>query len=450
MALSPLDDRYAKEVSSLDALWSEASLIRHRLLVESEWLIALSLHDGVSEAPRLNGDAMDRLRTHIRQLDEAAIQQVKTIEADIHHDVKACEYYLRTWCQQDPDLRPLSPFIHFACTSEDINNLAYAMIVKKTMTTIIGPSVAALHAQLIAWAHDHADLPMLARTHGQPASPTTLGKEISVFADRLGKKISALNNATYAGKFNGAVGNFHAHLIAYPTIDWQSLSHQLIRSLGLTPTDYTTQIEPQDAVTELYHHLHHVNAILTDFVRDMWGYISVEYFTQAISSNQVGSSTMPHKINPIKFENAEGNLAMANALFELFQARLPCSRWQRDLSNSTVLRNQGLAFGHMLLALSNLQKGLKDLSPNIQVLQADLKDAWALMAEPIQTVLKQHGYEEAYELLRSKTQGKQVDQQLIQDCIRSLPLPKEAKEKLLALSPMNYLGASARLARAIT
>ena len=444
-ALSPLDGRYAQAIQPIQSLWSEDSFIKHRLFIESEWVLALTHQKSLTQIPTISAQAIQALRQHIRRLDTPDFERVKSIEADILHDVKACEIYLRQWCEQDEALAPIAPFIHFACTSEDINNLAYSLMLKATIETVITPNLEALLATLKDWKTKYAGTPMLARTHGQPASPTTLGKEISVFYHRLNAQYQALKSHAFSGKMNGAVGNYHAHAASKQT-DWLGLSEKFIETLGLKPTAHTTQIEPQDRTTDLYHRLHHINRILNDFSLDMWHYISLGYFEQRIQKNQVGSSTMPHKINPLRFENAEGNLALANTLFTLFIERLPCSRLQRDLSNSTILRNQGVALGHMSLALQNLQKGLMGLDPNITAMQDELALHWSVLAEPIQTILKLHGFDDAYEALRQETQGKQMSQTHLQQTLERLDVPDALREELLALHPAKYIGKAHELA----
>jgi adenylosuccinate lyase len=448
-SLSPLDGRYAGKMGALAPLFSESGLIRHRLEVEIEWFKLLANAADIKEVPSLSAEALACVDATVRDFGQAEAERVKTLEGEINHDVKAVEYYLAERFKSSKELAPLTPFLHFACTSEDINNLAYALMVKKGRDEVLVPLIGQIIGNLTAMAHRHAGVPMLSRTHGQPATPTTLGKELANFVYRLRHALAALQRVPVLGKLNGAVGNFNAHVVAYPEVDWQSLSDALIRKLGLESNPLTTQIEPHDWMAELFDALRRLNVIAIDLSRDIWGYISLGYFRQQPRRGEVGSSTMPHKINPIDFENAEGNLGLANALLSHLADKLPISRWQRDLSDSTVLRSVGSAFGHALLAFDAMQRGLQRIEVDEVRLAADLEANWDVLAEAVQTVMRRHGHADAYERLKELTRGRRVDQSSLRNFIAGLPLPGRAKQQLMDLTPAAYIGLAARLAKAV-
>ncbi|EKD69971.1 MAG: hypothetical protein ACD_46C00685G0001 [uncultured bacterium] len=449
MAISPLDGRYQEKVNSLRAIFSEYGLMKFRVMVEVRWLEMLSDFANLTEVPRINQHAKNVLNEMIDNFSLQDAARIKHIESGINHDVKAVEYFIKERVEGNQELADISEFIHFGCTSEDINNLAYSLMLHTARQQAILPALDDIITLLRKFAHDHANLPMLSHTHGQPATPTTVGKEIANVIARLQRQIDALINVQILGKFNGASGNYNAFVIAYPETDWQSLSKHFVTKLGLIWNPYTTQIEPHDALAEFFSVMLRINNILIDFNRDTWGYIALNYFRQKSFSNEVGSSTMPHKVNPIDFENAEGNLGIANALFEHMIAKLPISRWQRDLSDSTVLRNIGVALGHSLLAYQSTCKGISKLEPNTEMLSADLDQHWEILAEAIQTVMRRYQLEQPYEKLKSFTRGKKIDKKLIHDFIKELNLPNEVKQKLLALTPANYLGYAEELAKRI-
>jgi adenylosuccinate lyase len=448
-ALSPLDGRYHEKVAELQPIFSEYGLMRHRLLIEVSWLKLLASEPVIAEVSALTPDALHYLEDLVSNFSDTDAQQIKGLEAKTNHDVKAVEYFLKQRMAERAELLPLLEFVHFACTSEDINNLSYALMLKTARDTCLLPAAQTLLAKLKHLAHAHAAEPMLARTHGQPASPTTVGKEFANFAARLQHALVTLAEVAILAKFNGAVGNFNAHYIAYPEVDWLALSGQLIEQLGLQANPYTTQIEPHDYIAELSHAQMRCNTLLIDLCRDCWTYISLGYFTQQATAHEVGSSTMPHKINPIDFENAEGNLGIANALFSYFAQQLPTSRLQRDLVDSTVLRNLGVAMGHSLLAMQSLQKGLAKLKLNQARLQQDLSANWEVLAEAIQTVMRRYGLPEPYEQLKSLTRGHKVTQQSLHKFILELPLPEQIKQQLACLTPASYLGIACKLAKEI-
>ncbi len=448
-ALSPLDGRYAAKVSGLKEAFSEYALIKHRLLVEVEWLLALSEWEAIAELRPFTPAEQRRLRALVSGFDVQAAQAVKAIEAETRHDVKAVEYYLKAQLAES-GLSAQVEFVHFACTSEDINNLAYALMLKRGLTEVWLPAARQLQAALRERVEQYRATPMLARTHGQAASPTTLGKELAVFAHRWGRQLAQIEGQEYLGKINGAVGNFNAHAVAYPQADWPGFAKNFVESrLGLTFNPLTTQIEPHDYMAELCHKLIRFNTIGLDLARDMWLYISKGYLKEAAVAGEVGSSTMPHKINPIDFENAEGNFGLANALLAFMAQKLPVSRWQRDLSDSTVLRNWGVATGHSLLAAQSLQKGLSKISVNKALLQAELDASWAVLAEAVQTVMRQAGINRPYEQLKTFTRGKAITQAQLAAFIKSLPLPPADKARLLALSPQHYTGLAKELAQIV-
>ena len=446
LALSPLDGRYAGKVDALRPVFSEFGLIHARVRVEVEWLLALAAEPGIVELAPFAADAIARLRALADGFSTADAARVKEIESTTNHDVKAVEYFIKERLKDDAALGPALEFVHFACTSEDINNLSYALMLREGRDTVLLPRLDEIIARLRAMAHEHADLPMLSRTHGQTASPTTVGKEFANVVARLDRQRGVLGGLPMPGKINGAVGNYNAHLVAYPDVDWPGFSQRFVEGLGLDWQPYTTQIEPHDGIAELCDVLKRVDTILIDLCRDTWGYISLGYFRQAVKAGEVGSSTMPHKVNPIDFENAEGNLGLASALFEHFAAKLPVSRWQRDLTDSTVLRALGTAFGHALVGYDALLRGLGKLSVNPERLAADLDAAWEVLAEAVQTVMRRHGLPNPYEQLKALTRGQGIDEASMRGFIEGLELPAEAKQRLLALVPAGYTGLAARLA----
>ena len=448
-ALSPLDGRYAGKVDALRPIFSEYGLIRARVKVEVEWLLALAAEPGIVELKPFSDAAVARLRALADGFSVADAARVKTIEATTNHDVKAVEYLIKERLQDDPELGPALEFVHFACTSEDINNLSYALMLSQARQDVLLPKLDALIERLRAMAHEHAALPMLSRTHGQTASPTTVGKELANVVARLQRQGEVLAGLPMPGKINGAVGNYNAHVAAYPDIDWPAFSRHFVESLGLDWQPYTTQIEPHDGVAELCDVAKRIDTIAIDLCRDTWGYISQGYFKQAVKAGEVGSSTMPHKVNPIDFENAEGNFGIASALFEHFAAKLPISRWQRDLTDSTVLRALGTAFGHMLIGFDALQRGLGKLSANPERLAADLDASWEVLAEAVQTVMRRHGLPNPYEQLKALTRGQGITEASMRAFIDTLDLPAADKQRLLDMTPGRYTGLAEQLARAV-
>jgi adenylosuccinate lyase len=448
-ALSPLDGRYAGKVDALRPIFSEFGLIRARVKVEVEWLLALASEPGIPELAPFSQEASERLRALASGFTVEHAARVKAIEATTNHDVKAVEYFIKEQLKDDAELGPALEFVHFACTSEDINNLSYALMLSKARQHVLLPKLDALIEKLRTMAHEHAALPMLSRTHGQTASPTTVGKELANVIARLQRQGEALAGLPMPGKINGAVGNYNAHVAAYPDVDWPLFSKHFVESLGLDWQPYTTQIEPHDGVAELCDACKRIDTIAIDLCRDIWGYISQGYFKQAVKAGEVGSSTMPHKVNPIDFENAEGNFGIASALFEHFAIKLPISRWQRDLTDSTVLRALGTAFGHTLVAMDSLQRGLGKLSANPERLAADLDAAWEVLAEPVQTVMRRHGLPNPYEQLKALTRGQGMNADSMRAFITGLDLPADAKARLLALTPGGYTGLAESLARDI-
>jgi adenylosuccinate lyase len=449
-ALSPLDGRYRGKIAALAKLFSEFGLIRERIKVELAWLEALSDEPAIVEFPALSASARALLASVADGFAVSEAERVKAIERTTNHDVKAMEYWLRERFAGNEEIARAIAFIHFACTSEDINNLAYARMLVAARRDILLPALKGLTTDLRALAHAHAALPMLARTHGQPATPTTLGKEIANVVARLERALAAVASAPMPAKANGAVGNYNAHLVAYPDVDWEALARRVVTALGLEFNAYTTQIEPHDGIAALFDALGRANSIVIDLDRDVWGYISLGYFRQRPGEGEVGSSTMPHKVNPIDFENSEGNLGIANALLRHFAEKLPISRWQRDLSDSTVLRNVGVALGHTLLGWSNCRQGLARLAADPARLAADLDANWEVLAEAIQTVLRRYGVADAYEQLKDLTRGKGgVSRESLHAFIDTLRIPPEAKERLRALTPATYVGKAADLARRV-
>ncbi len=453
-ALSPLDGRYAGKVDALRPIFSEYGLIKARVKVEVEWLLALAAEPGIVELAPFSPAAVKRLRALAADFPVEAAARVKAIERTTNHDVKAVEYLIKERLQDDdadPDseLGPALEFVHFACTSEDINNLCYALMLGQARQQVLLPQLDALIETLRGMAHAHAALPMLSRTHGQTASPTTVGKELANVVARLQRQGEVLAGLPMPGKINGAVGNYNAHVAAYPEIDWPAFSRRFVESLGLDWQPYTTQIEPHDGIAELCDACKRIDTIAIDLCRDLWGYISQGYFKQAVKAGEIGSSTMPHKVNPIDFENAEGNFGIASALFEHFAAKLPISRWQRDLTDSTVLRALGTAFGHMLIGLDALQRGLGKLSVNPDRLAADLDASWEVLAEAVQTVMRRHGLPNPYEQLKALTRGQGINAESMREFIASLDLPAEDRQRLLAMTPGSYTGLAERLAREV-
>jgi adenylosuccinate lyase len=448
-ALSPVDGRYAAKVEALRPVFSEYGLIRARVRVEVEWLLALAAEPGIGELKPFSDGAIERLRTLAREFSVAEAERVKEIERTTNHDVKAVEYFLKERLRGDAELAPALEFVHFACTSEDINNLSYSLMLRQAREEVLVPAMDTLEARLRELAHAHAELPMLSRTHGQTASPTTVCKEIANVLARLRRQRRQLQAVELSGKINGAVGNYNAHVVAYPEVDWPALAKRFVESLGLHFNPYTTQIEPHDCIAEFCDAQRRINTIGIDFCRDVWGYISLGYFKQAVKPGEVGSSTMPHKVNPIDFENAEGNFGISSGLLEHFAAKLPISRWQRDLTDSTVLRALGTAFAHALIAYDALLRGLNKLSVDADRLAADLDAAWEVLAEPIQTVMRRHGLPNPYEQLKALTRGQGMHAASMRAFVADLDLPEIEKTRLLAMTPSDYTGLAARLAKAI-
>jgi adenylosuccinate lyase len=447
-AISPIDGRYHKQTRALSPYFSEYALIFYRLLVEIRWLESLCENPDIQEAHPLKPSDYAFLQSILDNFNEDEALVIKKQEQVTNHDVKAIEYYLQSKLAQLSSLEPLIPFVHFACTSEDINNIAYALMLKDSISQMISPCIAEISAGITMLGKKYAEDPMLAKTHGQPATPTTLGKELINFASRLKRPMQQLTEVLIPAKFNGAVGNYNAHIIAYPDVDWRKHCSKFVQSLGLSFNPYTTQIEPHDGIAEISHLMIRINNILLDYCQDMWQYLSMGYFTQKTVSGEVGSSTMPHKINPIDFENAEGNLGLADALFAHFADKLTKSRLQRDLSDSTVLRNLGAAFSYSFIAYQSLSKGNDKLQINPQELHLRLQHHWHVIAEAIQMVMRRYGDPKAYEKLRDLTRGQKVSKECLHEFIHSLVLPESAKDSLLALTPENYTGLAAILVKA--
>jgi adenylosuccinate lyase len=448
--ISPLDGRYQSQVDEIRPHLSEFGLIKNRVKVEVLWLISLSENKNIKEIPKFKKTTVKELHDLVKNFSEKQASQVKTIEKTTNHDVKAIEYWLKENLAKNNEVKPYLEFLHFACTSEDINNLSYALMVKNSIEHVISPHINSLIEEINAKAKEYATIPMLARTHGQSASPTTMGKEFANVSSRLARQQKQLDKQMYLGKINGAVGNFNAHVIAYPEVNWEQHAKTFISSLGLEYNSMTTQIEPHDFLAEIFNIIARVNTILIDFNRDIWSYVSVGYFKQKLKKNEVGSSTMPHKVNPIDFENSEGNLGISNAILNHLSEKLPISRWQRDLSDSTVLRNIGVGFGYQLLAINSCMKGLKKLEINLATIANDLNNSWEVLAEPIQTVMRRYGIEKPYEKLKELTRGnKNMDQETLQSFISSLDIPEKAKNSLLNLTPEKYTGIAAKLAKKI-
>ena len=447
-ALSPLDGRYHSKVASLRSIFSEFGLIRRRVKVEVAWLRALSENTQIPEVHALSAQAAGFLDELVETFSEQDAAEVKEIEATTNHDVKAVEYFLKSKVEGSEELSAMGEFIHFGCTSEDINNLSHALMLRDGHI-VLSQQFQTVSDLLIDLAHQHADQPMLSRTHGQAATPTTLGKELANVVARLRRQHGRLNAIRPLGKMNGAVGNFNAHSIAYPDVDWVQLSHDFVESLGIEWNPYTTQIEPHDYMAEYFDAMARMNQILVDFARDIWAYISLGYFKQRVIEGEVGSSTMPHKVNPIDFENAEGNFGLANALLKHLAEKLPVSRWQRDLTDSTVLRNMGVATGYTLLALVSLERGIGKLEVSPEPIETDLDGAWEVLGEAVQTVMRRYGVPEPYEKLKALTRGQRLDPEGLKIFILSLDIPHDAQQQLLALTPRDYTGRAAALARDI-
>ena len=448
-AISPIDGRYAAKTASLRPVFSEYGLIYHRLMVEVRWLQTLSRTADIDEVPEFSAAANALLDSIVQNFDPTQAQRIKEIERTTNHDVKAVEYYLKEQVTDHAELNAVSEFIHFACTSEDINNLSHALMLKSGRDQILLPMVNEVLEMINNLAHQFAAIPMMSRTHGQPASPTTLGKEFANVVHRMRRQLQQIAAVEMLGKFNGAVGNYNAHLSAYPDSDWPEISRQFVESMGLDWNPYTTQIEPHDYIAELFDALVRLNTILIDFSRDCWSYISIGYFRQKTVAGEVGSSTMPHKVNPIDFENAEGNLGLANAVLTHLAQKLPVSRWQRDLTDSTVLRNLGTGIGHVLIALDSLKRGIGKLEVNTDAISADLENNWEVLAEPIQTVMRRYGVEQPYEKLKALTRGQKIDAQAVREFVEALEIPAAAKQELIKLTPASYIGNAVKQAETI-
>ena len=449
-ALSPLDGRYGSKTAPLRGFFSEYALIKYRVIVEIEWLKALAGEPAIAEVPAFSNDAIALLDDIADHFSVADAERVKTIEATTNHDVKAVEYFLKERTKAHAEIAAVSEFIHFACTSEDINNLSHGLMLKAARDAVLLPALEKVIARLTDLAHEFADLPMLSRTHGQPASPTTVGKELANVVYRLRRAYIATADVEVLGKINGAVGNYNAHLSAYPDFDWEGFARGFVMELGLSFNPYTIQVEPHDAMAELFDAIARVNTILIDLNRDLWGYISVGYFKQKVMAGEVGSSTMPHKVNPIDFENSEGNLGLANAMLRHLAEKLPISRWQRDLTDSTVLRNMGVGFGYSLLAYESCLRGLGKLEANPAALAADLDANWEVLAEPIQTVMRRYGVTNPYEQLKELTRGKGgITRDTLHVFIDGLAIPDTDKARLKQMTPASYTGRAAELAKQI-
>ncbi len=448
-AVSPVDGRYAHKTEGLRPIFSEFGLIKHRVLVEVRWLQTLAASPEIPEVPALSEHANKVLDGIADNFSEEDAQRVKNIERTTNHDVKAVEYFLKDKIAGNDELEAVSEFIHFACTSEDINNLAYALMLREARGQVVLPQVDELIQMLTTLAHSTAEMPMLSRTHGQPASPTTLGKEVANVVARLKRQREQIVGVELLGKINGAVGNYNAHLVAYPDANWPEFAKNFVTRLGLDWNSYTTQIEPHDYIAELFDAIARFNVILIDFARDVWAYISVGYFKQKTIAGEVGSSTMPHKVNPIDFENAEGNLGIANAIFDHLAMKLPVSRWQRDLSDSTVLRNLGVGTAHSVIAYDSLLRGIGKLEANPARLREDLDATWEVLAEAVQTVMRRYGVEQPYEKLKELTRGKGISAESLKTFIAGLDIPEQAKQELAALTPASYIGNAIEQARSI-
>ena len=449
LAISPLDGRYKSKCEDLAPYFSEFALMRYRVLVEVKWLQKLSEHDQIDDLQVISDRGLEYLNDLIENFSIADAQRIKEIEATTNHDVKAVEYFIKEKFEDNAELSDQLEFVHFACTSEDINNLAYALMLRDGRDKVVLDQMREIESRLAELAKDFADQPMLCRTHGQSASPSTVGKEFSNVVHRLRRQIAQIESNEILGKINGAVGNYNAHLSAYPDIDWQANAKDFVEGLGLSWNPYTTQIEPHDYVAELFAAVCRFNTVLIDFDRDIWAYISLGYFKQRTVAGEVGSSTMPHKVNPIDFENSEGNLGLANAIMTHLSEKLPISRWQRDLTDSTVLRNIGTGLAHSLIAYRATMKGISKLELNAKAIDDDIDSCWEILAEPIQTVMRRYRIEKPYEKLKELTRGKQIDQRSVQDFVQTLTIPETAKQELLQLTPRTYLGNAVEQARAI-
>lgn len=449
-AISPVDGRYGARLSDLKSIFSEFGLIKNRVKVEVFWLRMLANHPGISEVPVLSSEAEQHLMKLVDEFTLEMAQRVKEIERTTNHDVKAVEYLIKEHFGDNKELNAISEFVHFACTSEDINNLAYALMLKDARADVIVPAMDELIAKVAEMGADMADIPMMARTHGQPASPTTTGKEWANVAYRLQRQAKQLMNVQIMGKINGATGNYNAHLAAYPDVNWYEVSEQFVQSLGLLWNPYTTQIEPHDYVAEYFHAMQRFNTIMIDFDRDVWSYISVGFFKQKTVAGEIGSSAMPHKVNPIDFENSEGNLGIANAIFDHLGQKLPISRWQRDLTDSTVLRNLGVGVAHTMISIQATMKGLSKLEVAAEAMANDLDNNWEVLAEAIQTVMRRHGFDKPYEKLKDLTRGQRVNKEIMQNFVDGLDgLPDDAKAYLRNLTPATYIGNAAQQATQI-
>jgi adenylosuccinate lyase len=447
-AVSPIDGRYGSKTASLRDVFSEFGLIKYRVTVEVRWLQRLAGHTGIGEVPALSAEANGILDALVENFSEADAQVIKDIEKTTNHDVKAVEYFIKNHIADNAELNAISEFVHFACTSEDINNLSHALMLRAGREVLL-QEIDTIIAKLAELSIEHAEAPLLSRTHGQTASPSTMGKELANVVARLRRQREQIANVELLGKINGAVGNYNAHLSAYPDVDWQANAEQFVESLGINWNPYTTQIEPHDYIAELFDAMARFNTILIDLDRDIWGYISLGYFKQKVVAGEVGSSTMPHKVNPIDFENSEGNLGLANAVFGHLAAKLPISRWQRDLTDSTVLRNMGVGMGYSLIAYASTLKGLGKLEINLKRLAEDLDNSWEVLAEPIQTVMRRYGVEEPYEKLKALTRGQAINRETLGVFIDSLDIPEQAKGEMRELTPANYIGNAISQAKAI-
>jgi len=439
-AVSPIDGRYDSKTADYRSIFSEFGLIRCRVEVEIRWLQKLSQHEGVAEVPAFSESTNAQLDKIVDNFSETDAARIKEIESTTNHDVKAVEYFIKEQFKDNAELQAVTEFVHFACTSEDINNLSHALMLRDGRDQVLLPQAQKIIDAISAMAHEFAEDPMLSRTHGQTASPTTVGKEMANVAARLRRQYQQIERVELLGKINGAVGNYNAHLSAYPQVDWQANANEFVVSLGLCWNPYTTQIEPHDYIAELFDAIARFNTILIDFNRDVWGYISLGYFKQKTIAGEVGSSTMPHKVNPIDFENSEGNLGLANAVFNHLAAKLPVSRWQRDLTDSTVLRNMGVGFGYSSIAYASTQKGIGKLEINRARLEEDLDNSWEVLAEPIQTIMRRYDVAEPYEKLKALTRGQTINRQVLADFVETLDIPEEAKESMRQLTPANYIG----------
>ena len=439
-AISPIDGRYSSKCDALRDIFSEYGLLKYRVQVEVTWLKKLAACEGIPEVPELSAEASDFLDGIVKNFSINDAQRIKDIEKTTNHDVKAVEYFLKEQVAKVPELAKISEFIHFSCTSEDINNNSHGLMLLNGRDQVLLPALRQIIEAVKALAHRYRDLPMLSRTHGQPATPTTLGKEMANVCYRLYRQYEQIRDVKILGKINGAVGNYNAHMVAYPNVDWRKFSEEFVTSLGLQWNPYTTQIEPHDYVAELFNAIARFNTILMDFDRDIWGYISIGHFKQKTIAGEIGSSTMPHKVNPIDFENSEGNIGIANALFAHLGQKLPVSRWQRDLTDSTVLRNIGVAFGYSMIAYQSSLKGISKLEANPDNLAEDLDHNWEVLAEPFQTVMRKYAVEKPYEKLKALTRGRRVNAQIMQDFIDTIEIPEDAKAELRKLTPATYIG----------